>query len=537
MKIRLIEPKAPGINVFDQVRLPRLGLPLIGRMLADAGHDVRIYVETLAPIDWADIAQSDLVGFSSITATTPAAYAMARRVRNMGLPTVIGGPHVTFLADEALAHCDYVVRGEGHNTMLELVEALEGRRDLATIAGLSYHDPVGEPRHNPARPPCTQEEFAALPAPALDLIVGHERMTNVPIMTQWGCPYACDFCSVIHMFGRRVRARRIADVLDELERYRDRGPIFFYDDNFVVSKARTKALLRGMIERGLTAPWSAQVRADVVYKDKQSRELDHELLSLMRASGCEMVYCGFESVNQETLAAYNKHQDVQDISESIRAFHEYGIHVHGMFVLGADTDTPETFRQTVDFTLQNGIDTVQYLIITPAPGTPFYERMKAQGRLLTDDWSRYDGHYCVIQPAQMTPYELQMHTYWAMTRFYSARRALKLMLGNIVRNLPFLLTLLWRERRFHLQLPRVALLSLLPSRRPEVVGTLLCALSHKSRERLKAMLWMPLLRLYGRFHIRQWLRQAHSRDYLGFLRYRSNLPHRRHRQATGIQPQ
>lgn len=518
MKIRLIEPKAPGINVFDQARLPRLGLPLIGRMLADAGHDVRIYVETLAPIDWTDVAQSDLVGFSTTTATTPAAYAMAGRVRAMGIPTVIGGSHVTFLPDEALARCDFVVRGEGHYTMLELVEALKGHRDLATIAGLSYHGPAGEPVHNPARPTCTQDEFAALPAPALDLIVGHERMTNVPIMTQWGCPFACDFCSVIRMFGRGVRARRIEDVLDELEMYRGRGPIFFYDDNFVVSKARTQALLRGMIERGLTAPWSAQMRAEVVYKDKGSRELDHELLRLMRDSGCQMVYCGFESVSPETLATYNKHQDVQDIRDSIRAFHDYGIHVHGMFVLGADTDTPETFRQTLDFTLQNEIDTVQYLIITPCPGTPFYERMKEQGRLLTDDWSRYDGHHCVIQPARMTPYELQMHTYQAMARFYSARHALGLMVGNVARNLPFLLTLLWREWRLHLQLPRVAFMSLLPSRRPEVLNVLQRALSHESWERLKEMLWIPLTRLYGRFHVRQWLRQARSRDYLGFLR-------------------
>ncbi len=530
MKIRLIEPKAPGINVFDQARLPRLGLPLIGRMLADAGHDVRIYVETLAPIDWTDVARSDLVGFSTTTATTPAAYAMAGRVRGMGIPTVIGGSHVTFLPDEALAHCDYVVRGEGHYTMLELVEALEGRRDLATIAGLSYHDSARTPMHNPARPACTQDEFAALPAPALDLIVGHEHMTNVPIMTQWGCPYACDFCSVIRMFGRGVRARRIGDVLDELEHYRGRGSIFFYDDNFVVSKARTQALLRGMIERGLTMPWSAQMRAEVVYKDKHSRELDHELLSLMRESGCQMVYCGFESVNPETLAAYNKRQDVQDIRDSIRAFHEYGIRVHGMFALGADTDTPETFRQTVDFTLQNGIDTVQYLIITPCPGTPFYERMKAQGRLLTDDWSRYDGHHCVTQPAQMTPYELQMYTYKAMARFYSARHAVGLALENALRNLPFLLTLLWREWRLQIQLPRMALLSLLPSRRPEVLNVLQRAVSRESWQRLTEMFTVPLLRLYGRFHVRQWLRQARSRDYLGFLRHRSS-PSRR-RQAT-----
>jgi len=533
MKIRLIEPKAPGLNVFDRARLPRLGLPLLGRLLAEGGHDVRIYVETLAPVDWDDVAEADLVGLSSTTATTPVAYQMARRVRNLGIPTVIGGPHVTFLPDEALQHCDFVVRREGQVTLLELVAALEGGLespdDLAHIAGLSYRDTAGRAIHNPDRPPCTQAEFATLPSPALDLIVGHEHMTNVPIMTQWGCPYACDFCSVIHMFGRRVRARHIEDVLAELETYRDWDAVFFYDDNFIVDKARTMALLRGMIERGLTPNWSAQMRAEVVYKDKRSGELDHELLSLMRDSGCTMVYCGFESVNPATLAAYNKHQDVKDIRESVRAFHDYGIHVHGMFVLGADTDDVETFERTVDFALENKIDTVQLLMLTPCPGTPFYERIRAQGRLLTDDLSLYDGHHCVIQPAQMSPYELQTGVYRAMARFYSLRYALRLTISNVTRNLPFFLGLLWRERKLRLQLPRVALLSLLPSRRPDVLNMLKGALSHDSWRRLQDMLAVPILRLYGHSHIRQWAQQARSRVYIEHLRQLQRPRQRRQR--------
>jgi len=531
MKIRLIEPKSPGLNVFDRALLPRLGLPLLGRLLAERGHDVRIYVETLAPVNWADVAEAGLVGFSSTTSTTPAAYEMARRVRDLGIPTVIGGSHVTFLPDEALNHCDFVVRREGQVTLLELVDALEGCTDLAHIAGLSYRDAAGQPVHNPDRPPCTQEEFAALPAPDLRLIVGHERMTNVPIMTQWGCPYACEFCSVIHMFGRRVRARSIEDVLAELETYRDRGPVFFYDDNFVVDKSRTRALLRGMIERGLTSPWSAQVRADVVYKDRRSGELDHELLGLMRDSGCGMVYCGFESVNPATLAAYNKRQDVRDIRDSIRAFHDYTIRVHGMFALGADTDDAGTFQRTVDFALQNEIDTVQFLVLTPSPGTPLYERMCAQGRLLTDDLSLYDGHHCVTQPALMSPYELQMGTYRAMARFYSVRYALRLIVSNVTRNLPFLLGLLWRERGLRLQLPRVALLSLLPTRRADVLDVLRGALSRESWKRLQDMLVVPVLRLYGRIHIRQWARQARSRAYVEHLR-RLVKPRRRRAAST-----
>jgi radical SAM superfamily enzyme YgiQ (UPF0313 family) len=487
-------------------------------VLVDHGHDVRIYVETLAPVDWEDIMDADLVGFSTTTATTPVAYRMAERVRDLGIPTVIGGPHVTFLADEGLEHCDFIVRREGQETMLELVNALEGNGRIADIAGLSYHDAEGRPVHNPHRTPCPPEAFETLPAPALDLIVGHEQMTNIPIMTQWGCPFDCDFCSVIHMFGRRVRARAIDNVLAELEVYRGRGSVFFYDDNFVVDKRRTKALLRGMIERDLTPNWSAQMRADAVFKNRRTRELDHELLGLMRDSGCTMVYCGFESASQATLEAYNKHQDVKDVRGSMAAFHSYGIHVHGMFVLGADTDDKSIFDETVDFALENEIDTVQFLMLTPCPGTPFYERMLEEGRILTDDLSLYDGHHCVVQPKLMSAYELQMGTCRAMARFYSVRHVLSLFLSNVTRNLPFLIGLLWREKGLRLQLPRVAFLSLLPSRWPDVVGILRNALSRDSWRALQDILMVPMLRMYGHRHVRQWLQQSRSRAYMERLR-------------------
>jgi radical SAM superfamily enzyme YgiQ (UPF0313 family) len=517
MKSRLIEPKPAGLNVFDRALLPRLGLPLIGRVLADQGHDVRIYVETLAPIDWADMLSADLVGFSATTTTAPIAFGQAAPLRQAGIPTVIGGSHVSFLPDEALDHCDYVVRGEGQVTILELVEALQGRRALADVAGLSYR--AGQVKvHNPDRPSCSPAEFAALPAPDLSLIVGHERMTNIPVMTQWGCPFSCDFCSVVTMFGRRVRARPVAAVLDELEQYRGRGSIFFYDDNFVIDRRRTLELLQGMIDRNLTPNWSAQVRAEMVYRDKQTGQLDNELLELMRRAGCTMVYCGFESASPETLKLYNKQQEVEDIEASIRAFHTYGIQVHGMFVLGSDADDAESIHLTTDFAIENEIDTVQFLIITPCPGTPFWDRMTVAGRVLSHDWALFDGHHCVIQPAKMTPYELQLAAYQAMARFYSSQRAIGQMARNVGRNLPFLLTLAAREHRLRPKLPRIALASLVPARWPEALSTLMGAISRENRDRLSAIFAVPALRLYAHRHIRQWKHQARSRAYLEFLK-------------------
>ena len=213
LRIRLVEPRPAGHNVYDRLLLPRLGLPLMARMLTEAGHDVRIYCETLAPVDLHDLLGADLVGVSSITATTPAAYRLADLLGTAGVPVVLGGPHVSFRADEALGHAHYVVRGEGQQTMCELVTCLVEGRPLEGVRGLSFRADDGEPHHNPARPRCTQEEFERLPIPDLSLIEGSCRMTMKPLMTQWGCPFDCEFCSVVAMFSRSVRHRRVDQVL------------------------------------------------------------------------------------------------------------------------------------------------------------------------------------------------------------------------------------------------------------------------------------------------------------------------------------
>jgi radical SAM superfamily enzyme YgiQ (UPF0313 family) len=512
MKIRLIEPRPPNLTVYDQALLPRLGLPLIGRILSEAGHDVRIYVETLAAVDWSDVGQADLVGFSATTATAPAAYRMADECRAIPtLRTVIGGSHVTFLADEGLDHCDYVIRGEGQAAILELVSVLRGEQDRETVAGLSYRDAFGHKRHNAARPFCPEEELAALPAPDLSLIVGYERMTNVPIMTQWGCPFDCDFCSVINMFGRRVRARNVEAVLQEMEQYRDRDSVFFYDDNFVVNKQRTGRLLKGMIERGLGLRWSAQVRADMVYRDKRTREIDREFLGLMQRSGAQMVYCGFESVNPATLEAYNKHQDVETIQDAVRVFHDYGIAVHGMFVLGSDADDVTTLEETTTFALQNRIDTVQFMMLTPCPGTPFFDRVSAEGRLLSRDWALFDGHHCLIQPAKMSPYQLQVGTQNAMARFYLARYSIRLLFANVIGNLPFLMGL-------PIRYPHLLWTLLLCRRQDDIAAGFRRLLSRSHWQRVVDVLFVPVLRLYARWHIRRWVRQPNLLAHLEFLR-------------------
>lgn len=412
MKIRLIEPPPPGINILSYAFYPRLGLPLIGAALKAAGHDVLIYAPQAAPIDLDDVASADLVGISTTTSTAPAAYALADELRAAGLTVIIGGPHPTFVPDDAMAHADYVARGEGGDgLMLELLDALRGRRELETILGLSFWRD-GRPVHNGLRERCT--DLDELPVSDLSLIVGSEKIHETPIMTSLGCPFDCTFCTVTMMFGRKYRTRSPESVIAELEAKRPRA-VFFYDDNFAADKRRLKRLLQMMIDRGLTPKWQAQVRTDVAR--------DEELLTLMRRSGCHRLALGFESVDQATLDGYDKSQTVKDITTAIAALHRHDIKCHGMFVVGADSDTVRTAADIVAFAERYAVDSLMLNILTPGVGTRQYEMMDGDARVFERRWQFYEGQHVIFAPLNMTPLELQNSVSEGYRDFYSLRRA------------------------------------------------------------------------------------------------------------------
>lgn len=412
-KVTLIEPRAPGYHVYSRVILPRLGLPLLGAMLKARGCEVKIFCQEISGIDYDEVYSSDFVGISTTTSTVPEAYRIADKARDAGVPVMMGGSHVTFLPDEALEHADYCVRGEGEETLIELVEALESGSDLSGIKGLSYRK-GSEIIHNPDRGLVC--DLDSLPFPDFSLIQDSRKISMVPVATSRGCPFGCNFCSVTRMFGRGYRFRSVDNVIEELRQLSNSNVlsqtrVFFYDDNFAAHRAHTKELLRKMIATGVTPGWTAQVRSDVAQ--------DPELLDLMRRSNCYYVYIGFESVNPETLEEFDKGQKVEEIVEAIRIIHKHGIMIHGMFVLGSENDTVKTIRDTVNFALKHKIDTVQLASLTPLPGTPYFQKMEDEGRLLTREWSLYDGLHVVYRPKKMSPPELQKEMERAIKRFYS----------------------------------------------------------------------------------------------------------------------
>lgn len=408
--IYFIEAKSPGSHIFSRTSLPRLGSILLGTILKNRGYNVRVFIEDIAPPAWDLLEDADLVCISSITSTAIRAYQIAEKFKKRGVPVVIGGPHSTFLPEESLKYADYVVRGEGEETLTELVEHLEAGKPLDSINGLSYKIGSGDIVNNPPRELVPKLDDA--PIPNFGLVYKWDKAVVVPIATSRGCPFDCKFCSVIHMFGRKYRYKSIERVLAEIKAASPKKEhVFFIDDNFAANKKRTKTLLRALIENNIKMEWSAQVRTDIAK--------DPELMDLMEKSGCFSVYIGFESINPKTLALYNKGQDLADIENAIRIVKKHNINIHGMFVLGSDMDDIQTIRNTQKFAKKLGIDSVQFMMLTPLPGTPVFEDLKNSGRLIHTDWSKYDAHHAVYEPKQMTAFELHVETLKAMSKFYS----------------------------------------------------------------------------------------------------------------------
>jgi radical SAM superfamily enzyme YgiQ (UPF0313 family) len=415
-RIVFYEPATPHPHIFKRFRLPRLGSLLLGTILKQHGHDVKVFVEDIRAPKMQDLLDADIVCVSSITSTAPRAYAASRYLRSRGVPAVLGGPHVTFLTDEALEHADYVFRGEGENSIVDLVKAIETGDGLDLVPGLSFRRD-GEVVHNgPAEPVCDLDE---LPEPDYSLLVGGLQVAwaslIMPVQTSRGCPHDCSFCSVTKMFGRRMRYRSVGKVLDELSNMdMRRKHVFFYDDHFAANCSRLREILEGILSRGLRFNWSAQLRVDL------ARHPD--LLDLMRRAGCRTAYLGIESLNPATLKEYNKGQTADEIIRGVKEFRRHKIWIHGMFVLGADTDTVESIRETVAFAVKSGIETVQFLVLTPLPGTPYFDELKASDRLGVTDYRFYDAHHVVFEPKNMSAYELQREVLRGHVKFYSATR-------------------------------------------------------------------------------------------------------------------
>lgn len=400
MYLKLIQPRMQPREMDTELKTrmsPPLGLLTIVNLLRK-DHRVVIENENIRPIGYHD--GPDIVGITVTVDTLPGAMRIAEEFRRRGIPVVAGGIHITTAWDTIPPDAfDVLCIGAAEGTWPQIMADFE-RGALKQIyrcdGSLKGEDLV---------------------SPAYDAIDRKAYLYCNIIHTSRGCPYRCDFC--YNSGGAHPYLHRpIEDVLRDIH-MAGRRHIMFIDDHFAGDPAWTRKLLQAITPLGLR--WNAAVSLNTA--------LDTELLDLMKRSGCEGLFIGIESVNSESLRSVHKGQNrVSEYERAIRNIHDRGMMVNASFVFGLDGDTESVFPDTLDWIIHNRIETVTSHIMTPYPGTVLYDRLKAAGRITSDDLTLYNTANVVFQPANMTAEALKAGYLWMYRQVYS--------LKNIIRRMP-----------------------------------------------------------------------------------------------------
>jgi radical SAM superfamily enzyme YgiQ (UPF0313 family) len=405
-RIVLISPRGPlyrhrgGIWKKSMRYAPLTLTTLASLVPPEIPSDIQIIDEGISEVDPASIG-ADLVGISVITGSAPRAYQISGELRRRNIPVVLGGVHPTLLPGEAMSHADATVVGYAEESWPQLL------RDFVGGHMKRRYD------QNP------NLKLTNLPFPLRHLY--DSRMFKIvdTIEATRGCAYQCEFCVVPTAWGAQIQ-KPVADVIADIRQMGSRR-IVFLDLNLISDPEYAKELFTALIPLGIQ--WGGLATTTIAWQD--------DLLDLAARSGCRGLLLGFESADQETLKevkkAFNMRRDYREI---MRRLHARGIAVMGCFVFGLDGQTLGSFDETVSLVMESHMDLPRYAIATPFPSTAFCNRLKAEGRITTEDWSLYDGQHVVFQPKNMTGTELLSGTRRAWKETYRFASITKRLAGS-----------------------------------------------------------------------------------------------------------
>jgi radical SAM superfamily enzyme YgiQ (UPF0313 family) len=378
MKVLLVAPgKEPNLTPHKGyiARFPPVSLLYVAGLTPE-GNEVTVVEEEMTPIDYD--AECDLVGITSMTANAPHAYQVADRFRKRGKKVVMGGVHPSVMPDEAKPHCDAVVIGEAEPVWGSVLEDAAGN-------GLKPFYRSG-----------TEWDLNSAPLPARNTGIAPAVLGVAPVVTSRGCPYACEFCCVQNLFGRKIRHVGIPRVMQDIERSGS-SRIMFLDDNIVGDQAYATQLFSALVDARIH--WVGQASISFVKNEK--------LLDLAARSGCRGLFVGVETVSESRIERMNKGmRSLRDTADAIRRIMERGILFHASIVFGFDDDDASIFDRTLDFLGRTNIPSATFNILTPYPGTAIHEQFSRERRLLTDNWRMFNHSTPTFIPKSMTMNEL-----------------------------------------------------------------------------------------------------------------------------------
>ncbi len=411
MKILLIAPSLNrGRSHF--LRMPQLTLGVISA-LTPADIEVDVVEEEIEEINFEK--HYDLVGISCMTFIAHRAYQLSSFFQAKGSKVVLGGIHPTVMPQEAIKHCDSVVMGEAEGCWEEL---------------------LGDFRHNRLKQfyKSFNADLSRFPVPKLKN--SHTPFQVTPIFCTRGCPYACEFCSVTDLYGKKLRHRNVKDIVNEIAS-RDSDKFFFMDDNIIGDAKFARELFPALAD--LKIRWVGQASISLAK--------NRDLLELARKSGCSGLFVGLESVSSVNLKKLRKTpDDAIEHGKAIQIIRDAGIYFHASLVFGLDDDDVSIFEKTLEFLHKNKIPGATFNILTPYPGTAIFERFKNEGRLLNQDWWNYNHRTVVFKPLNMTPEELAEGFIWMGKNYYTKTSIFTRFFSNY--NHPLLyLTINWGHRK------------------------------------------------------------------------------------------
>ena len=356
---------------------PPLGLMTVAALLPGAWQKrlVDTNVERLRDRDlkWADVA---LV--SGMHIQRESLNEIVERCRARGLRTVVGGPIASSLPKEELK-ADHVVIGEAESLIADMA------RDLEQGTAKEVYQAEERP------------EMSSSPLPDLSLIK-MRRYSTMTVQYSRGCPFNCEFCDIIAIYGRRPRTKAVAQVLRELDQLRAAGwndTVFIVDDNFIGNKARAKELLAALAE------WRREnaVGFDFITEASLNLADDRGLMQMMKDAGFKSVFLGIETPDESGLIASNKLQNTRrSLLESVAAIQSYGMQVMGGFILGFDTDREDIFDRMVEFIQKSGIPIAMVGLLQAMPGTQLFRRLRGEGRIVDEGGGNNVGGHLNFLP-------------------------------------------------------------------------------------------------------------------------------------------
>ncbi len=346
----------------------------------------------------------DMVVIATSTPTIHTDLLMARLAKEKtGAFTVLVDTHVTVFHKELVAEpfVDAAVRGEFESAVPEIADALSRGSDLDRIPGVTWRRGA-EVVANPDRP--LLKDLDDLPWPDRDMVPAEQYIVGLRtqdpcfmVMASRGCPFRCTFCLWVPvMFNNKVRFRDVEKVVDEIAHLQNRygaREVFFHDDTVNITVRRVEEICHAILRRRLKIGWIANFRAD---------QTTPELFRLMKRAGCTKILLGVESGSQKLLdETIDKEITLKEVEDTIRWAKDAGIRVHCTYSLGAPGETRETLRETLEFIKKTDPDDIQVSLMTPIPGTPFYEKVKHE----VADWHDFDGvsgrSWCDLPTAEL----------------------------------------------------------------------------------------------------------------------------------------